>query len=1537
MKTTFIWTLWFCATILLISFDTIQTSPTYTIVAPSKIRPNSDYHVSIQLSNATKSSDFEVELSGPSNDGTFNRVSKSVQVNPVESRILNLEIGEWSKGNYKLIVKGHSDELDFSNETVIGYEPKSYSIFVQTDKAIYKPGQIVKFRAIIVNPNLIPTVPGSLDIYIKDSKDNLIKQWKRVFPIRGVVSEELQLSEQPPLGDWSIMVDVQGQKFTKKFSVAEYVLPTFSIDVILPPYATYNRSDVIATVKATYTYGKPVKGEVTLTVQPRIRHSSITFRPLEQFQTKMKIKDEGSVDIPVNIVRDLNLKTDFFEREIEFFALVEEGLTGRKYNKSAVMKIYHKEVKVELIKTSKHLNQVAYQDDKPVDDNGPPLSLKYGYSYNDVNWTNTLYAVPRKGMIRIDLYPPKSDPDNKVFIIGWRAEYRGQTYFLESVDCAQSPSDSFVQVIQQDDSSLFAPKPVKVGDEMKFQVNSTEPLINLVYKVMAKGDLVLARSIRSDSPSNTMELTIPITHRMAPKARLIVYYVRPSNQEIVADALSFQVDGVFKTPVHITSNTNQTKPGSMVDISVETKPSAYVGLLGVDQSVLLLRQGNDITQDDILQEMESYDIGKKNSPEFDGFYRPIFWSGSSTAGEIFDDSGVVVLTNGILFRESHSIYRLYNSIHIDDDDKIEDISLNSAESLAFVQTMSSDSTFSREGSPGTASSVERRPERSETIRIRKKFPETWIWANLTSGLCSICKRVFYAADGGGVIVFKKARPQARVLDSIRLDDTILEEGLQPPTNFKVSTQPESRIVLRQKFPETWIWTNMTTGFDGIAKYSDRIPDTITSWYISAFAVDSISGLSVAENGLKINVFRPFFVKLSLPYSIIRGESVSIQVLVFNYQSKPVSAEVTMENEKQEFEFSYAANEIEFAGETEIKSKSKTVTIPPFDGVSVSFVITPKRLGPIDIKVSAKADNAGDAVIRKLLVKPEGQIQYFNEAMFVKLDASSASVMKRNVSINIPNNAVPGSVRVTVNGISDILGPTVNNIDDLLRMPYGCGEQNMIVNRLNEGIKSKAIKHIETGYQRELTYRRDDGSFSAFGNSDRAGSTWLTAFVVKSFIQARPYIDVDPLVINKAIEWLLTRQKKDGSFAEYGEVHNKALQGGAALKIGSQSDPEVDTAGSLTAYVLIAILQLSRSDPIRVKNEFAIKKLKILSILVYRKPIIHMRLQSSHMHSILLIRNIKILVTRNYRRWQLKIPMDCLPNALEVEATAYALLTLSSRSDTKIGIPALRWLISKQNSNGGFASTQDTIIALQALGSIAQQISTSSLKMEVSIKNGPSKEDSSQSMQFIPENALVLQRIELEPESRWVELDAKGFGTAILQISYQYNVAVSAEKPAFFLNPQKDKTSTENYLQLSVCTYYKDGNSTNMAVMEVELPSGYNADVDALPAATRAKEVKRVDTTNNDGTVFVYFDRITRDELCITVPAHRTHRVANNKPVPVTIYDYYDRSKLSRIFYEPTLVTVNDIVDPTFSASSSTPSSSSLISSSLISSSDSIKT
>ena len=138
------------------------------------------------------------------------------------------------------------------------------------------------------------------------------------------------------------------------------------------------------------------------------------------------------------------------------------------------------------------------------------------------------------------------------------------------------------------------------------------------------------------------------------------------------------------------------------------------------------------------------------------------------------------------------------------------------------------------------------------------------------------------------------------------------------------------------------------------------------------------------------------------------------------------------------------------------------------------------------------------------------------------------------------------------------------------------------NRLTSEIKSKALNHIQSGYQRELTYRRLDGSFSAFGNSDKTGSTWLTAFVLKSFIQARPYVDVDQAVIKGAVDFLISRQvAADGSFEEKGEVHHKDLQGGAG-----KTD---DTAGALTAYVLIAILHEDKLAPVRIEKQADIKR------------------------------------------------------------------------------------------------------------------------------------------------------------------------------------------------------------------------------------------------------------------------------------------------------------------------------------------------------------
>lgn len=130
------------------------------------------------------------------------------------------------------------------------------------------------------------------------------------------------------------------------------------------------------------------------------------------------------------------------------------------------------------------------------------------------------------------------------------------------------------------------------------------------------------------------------------------------------------------------------------------------------------------------------------------------------------------------------------------------------------------------------------------------------------------------------------------------------------------------------------------------------------------------------------------------------------------------------------------------------------------------------------------------------------------------------------------------------------------MEKLIRMPDGCGEQNMLnfvpdivildylraTNQLTPAIETKGKTFLDGGYQRELSYKHEDGSFSAFGRKDNSGSTWLTAFVARSFIQASKYIQVEHRIIDEALAWLSRIQAPNGSFPEVGNVLSVEMQG-----------------------------------------------------------------------------------------------------------------------------------------------------------------------------------------------------------------------------------------------------------------------------------------------------------------------------------------------------------------------------------------------------------
>ena len=49
-----------------------------------------------------------------------------------------------------------------------------------------------------------------------------------------------------------------------------------------------------------------------------------------------------------------------------------------------------------------------------------------------------------------------------------------------------------------------------------------------------------------------------------------------------------------------------------------------------------------------------------------------------------------------------------------------------------------------------------------------------------------------------------------------------------------------------------------------------VPDTITTWVANGYAMSSSFGMGVSDQSSP-KAFQPFFVQMTLPYSVVRGE------------------------------------------------------------------------------------------------------------------------------------------------------------------------------------------------------------------------------------------------------------------------------------------------------------------------------------------------------------------------------------------------------------------------------------------------------------------------------------------------------------------------------------------------------------------------------------------------------------------------------------------------------------------------------------------
>uniref|UniRef100_A0AAX7U1I7 Alpha-2-macroglobulin-like n=1 Tax=Astatotilapia calliptera TaxID=8154 RepID=A0AAX7U1I7_ASTCA len=647
--------------------------------------------------------------------------------------------------------------------------------------------------------------------------------------------------------------------------------------------------------------------------------------------------------------------------------------------------------------------------------------------------------------------------------------------------------------------------------------------------------------------------------------------------------------------------------------------------------------------------------------------------------------------------------------------------------------------------------------------------------------------------------------------------------------------------------------HFNVSYYGLVSMEKTTPDTITKWAAGAFCVSSV-GFGVAPN-TGLTVFQPFFVSLTLPYSVIRGEVFTLKATVFNYLSKCIMVQVTLA----------ASDQHTFRN---CDGCIYSVCLCGEESRTFSWIVTPTTLGKVNLKVSAEAlktealcgnevatvPDVGrtDTVIRTLLVEAEGTPQ----------------MVSHNVHL-----CPPAFPRFAWAG--DLMGRAAQNLDKLLAMPYGCGEQNMLLfapnifilnylkstGQLTQNILDKATHFLESGYQRELTYKHDDGSYSAFGKADSSGNTWLTSFVMKSFGGARPYIYVQPEHITEAWRWLSKHQRPDGCIRSVGKLFHNGMKGGVSDDV------------SLTAYITAAMLELDANvtDPV-VHNSLTCLKaaaagqldnLYTTALLSYtftlagdeemRSKLITLLHEKSNTHG-------------GTRHWKRAGASGKGLDSLEVEMTSYVLLALLSGPsmpgfDLEYSSAIVRWLTQQQNPFGGFSSTQDTVVALQALAKYGAATYSSEVGTTVTLTSlgGLNKE-----FTVNQDNRLLYQEKKLSEVPGEYTIRAEGQNCVLTQISMFYNIPPPADFSAFNVSANtmaKCNISRPQLILFVHVRYSGRREETNMVIVNIKLLSGYVLDKSSLtlvswPAAGAAspdRSVKRVDV--EEGFINIYLDGV----------------------------------------------------------------------------------
>ncbi|XP_071524073.1 alpha-1-inhibitor 3-like [Panulirus ornatus] len=1341
----------------------------------------------------------------------------------------------------RLSITGSLSGIRVNHTAKVWFQSDQIKTFIQTDKYLYQPSQKVQIRLLSLVPghSINVSTEEYPEVWVTTPSNTRVAQWKNVDNSAGLVHLDMTLADEPEQGAYSVFVKTTDKTTRAEFKVEEYVLPRFEVTVAPPKYLLSTDTKFSFTVCAKYTFGQPVQGNLTLEVKNRRSSGCRVNRNITDTISGCKEVEVNSADVRMI---DCNVGSLYAK------AIVTEEDTGVSLTGSGRVYVTRTPVTFTPIYKDNYMKPnlpYTLKVKAELPDKTPAVGTPVEVCAADLCYNLT---TPEDGVITTILSPSNI---NKVLMKALisRAALRESSYSV-SIKHYFSPSNSsllihapegrlncvpglekdyLLPVLFSTTKQNQAAITVQVVSRRQIQYWSTDE-----YQLISSELPVSVEHLLKPLPAHqqhivTGVINIPITlpPTASPVARVIVWYVREDG-EVVSDIRELKVDKCLPNTVDLSWSVQQTQPKEQATLTLASGPNSICSLGVVDKSVELLNpKGDTFSLTSLFSSVE--------------YFRIAVWRGAQVNDREYCQNK--------LGKAKESRNYNYFSKYVDALKMFDDSGLFIFSNLR----------------------VETRPCEKEEYEPFDYYDDI----SLRGG------------DLGVGLIDVRTSGKRPELQSVSHADRI-----------PISTSVESP---RTYFPETWLWDLTVLPSSGVSNQKLTLPDTITQWVGKAVCVNPEMGVGVSQRA-NITTFTSFFIELTLPPSVKRGEILPVKISVFNYLRQALPVSVTL-RESPEYEILQESSKTGIPGQhiSCVAAQSKVVH---------TVKISPSVIGQVNITVAAFVDHQSsdacgptdttvqksDILIKPITVEAEGFLREKTWTRYVcSQDLQDGNDSLQSWEVAAPQTIVEGSDRGWVTVVGDLLALSLENLGYLIRMPYGCGEQNMLNFAPNIFIlqylkatrqdtpeaTKKLVDYMKTGYQRELLYLRDDGSFSAFGKADDSGSTWLTAFVLKSFAQAQPFITIDEKTLEASRSWLQENQTVSGCFRSIGKVFHKGMKGGIA---------DTDSLVPLTAYVMIALLEAGEeaSSPSVVEGSRCLagdfsqdpytQALKAYALALAKLP------EAQEILDQLLEQAI---VAKNSTYWEVSKGQG-RSNSLAVETAGYAILAMMARDAKKYEQQArkvVKWITAQRNGQGGFFSTQDTVVALQAMASFESHLYQGDLDMAFQVK--ASGLDHTFSVD--ESNKLLTQLIPLPTLPTTLNLDITGQGCAVFQSVLRYNIPEPEPSDAFTLTvntkTEQDKACVTKRISACVSYLLPDGKS-NMAVIEVNLVSGY------IPEKVDLKQIvenniKVIKKYEVDGSkVSFYIEEFTAEEVCVSFRVIREVDIENAKPGTVVVYDYY---------------------------------------------------